>query len=139
MARLYPNKTNHVTMRVLWLYGLFTLISNATFLIGYYLLPEGILSEGPQAASAHIVAAAPTFASELLLTLLFNLGLVVMVVVIMNLNRIKGFPLGYLLPLTMGIVSGLIPGTNSFVASDLSDFTVREAMALGLSIGVCCS
>lgn len=135
MTRLYPDETNGVTMRVLWLYGLFTLISNAAFLIGYYLLPEGILRQGPQVTPANTAAAAPTFASELLFTLLFNLGRGVMVVVVMNLNRLKGFPLGYLLPLTMGIMSGLVPGSNSFVASDLSDFTVREGMALGLSIG----
>lgn len=135
MGRLYPDETNHVTMRVLWLYGLFTLISNATFLIGYYLLPEGVLRQSPQAAVGRFVAAAPTFTSELLLTLLFNLGLVVVIAVVMNLNRVNGFPVGYLYPLMLGVVSGLIPGTNSFAASNLNDFNVREGLALGISIG----
>jgi hypothetical protein len=135
MARLYPDETIHVAVRVVWLYGVFTLISNATFFIGYYLLPEGVLRQSPQAAVGRVIAAAPTFMSELLLTLVFNLGLVVTIAVVMNLNRVKGFPVGYLFPFILGVVSGLIPGTNSFAASDLNDFNVREGMALGISIG----
>lgn len=135
MARLYPDETSHVAVKVFWLYGVFTLISNVTFLIGYYLLPEGILRQSPQAAVGRVIAAAPTFMSELLLTLLFNLGLVVTIAVVMNLNRVKGFPVGYLFPFMLGVVSGLIPGTNSFAASDLNDFNVRDGMALGISIG----
>lgn len=73
--------------------------------------------------------------SELLLTLLFNLGFVVMIAIVMNLNRVNGFPFGYVYPVMLGIVAGLIPGTNSFAASDLNDYTAREGMALGLSIG----
>lgn len=135
MARLYPDETSHVTLRVVWLFGLFTFISNAAFLFGYYLLPEGSLRQGPQTAAGQIVAASPNFAAELLLTLLFNLGIVIAVAIAMNLNRVNGFPVGYLYPCFMGLVAGLIPGTNSFVASDLNDFNVREGMALNISIG----
>lgn len=135
MTRFYPDETSHVTLRVLWLYGLFTLISNAAFLFGYYVLPEGSLRQGAATAAGRAVAQAPNFGIELLLTLLLNLGIVVVVAVLMNLNRINGFPLGYLYPFVMGLVAGLIPGTNSFAASNLADYGVREGMALNLSIG----
>jgi hypothetical protein len=111
------------------------LITNAAFLFGYYLLPEGSLRQGPQTAAASVAASADTFGAELVLTLLFNVGVVLTVAVVMNLNRVRGFPVGYLYPVFLGVVSGLIPGTNSFVSSDLADYTVREGMALSLSIG----
>jgi len=47
MKRWYPGADDHLAVRVLWLYGLYMLMSNATFLIGYYLLPEGILRTSP--------------------------------------------------------------------------------------------
>lgn len=135
MKRWYPGADDHIALRVLWLYGLYMLISNSLFLVGYYLLPEGSLRSGPQTAAARVVAGAESFPVELTLTLLFNLGIVVVVAVVMNLNRVRGFPVGYLYPVVMGVVSGLIPGTNSFVSSDLADYSVREGMALSLSIG----
>lgn len=135
MKQWYPGADTHPAFRVLWLYGLYMLVTNTFFLIGYYLLPEGALRQGPQTAAARVVASADAFGPELALTLLFNIGVVVLVAVLMNLNRVNGFPLGYLYPISLGVVSGLIPGTNSFVSSDLADYTVREGMALSLSIG----
>jgi hypothetical protein len=55
--------------------------------------------------------------------------------VVLNFNRIKGVPAGYIVPAYLGIVNGLILGTNSFVESDLSEYDAREGMALGLTIG----
>jgi hypothetical protein len=55
--------------------------------------------------------------------------------VVLNFNQIKGFPTGYLIPVSLGITGGLVAGTNSFVASDLSRYDAREGLALGLSIG----
>jgi hypothetical protein len=135
MPRWYPGATSHPLLRTLWLYGLYTLIANAFFLIGFYLLPEGALRRGPQVAAARVAADAGGFGSELALTLLFNVGVVVVIAVVLNLNRVKGFPVGYLYPIVLGVVSGLIPGTNSFVSSDLAAVPVREGLALSLSIG----
>jgi len=53
----------------------------------------------------------------------------------LNLTNIKGFPQGYFIPITLGIVSGLFLGTNSFVAMDLSTIQFREGQALGFTIG----
>lgn len=135
MKRLFPGVNDHLLVRVLWLYGLCMLISNVAFLFGYHLLSEGALRQGPQAVAGRVAAGAGSFAGELLLTLLFNLGIVVTLAVVLNLNRVRGFPVGYIYPIFLGGVSGLIPGTNSFVASDLEDYTAREGMALSLSIG----
>lgn len=65
MPRLFPDETCCTSLRVLWLYGFFTLLSNAAFLIGYYLLPMGILHQGTPAALAETAAAAPAFTSDL--------------------------------------------------------------------------
>ena len=124
-----------VLKRLLWLYGLYMLLSNAAYLLGYYLLPEGMMRGSPHVAAGSIVAASGTFAGQFVLTLLFNLGLVGITAVLLNLNQVNGFPTGYVYPITLGIVSGLISGTNSFAASDLTAYNAWEGMALGLSIG----
>ncbi len=130
-----PHAQEHVVKRTLWLYGLYTVLSNAAFLIGYYWLPEGLLRDSPSTAAGQVVASASSFWGQFALTLLFNLGWVTVVCVLMNVNQVRGFPVGYLYPIPLAVVSGLIIGTNSFVASDLSRYNVREGMALGLSIG----
>jgi hypothetical protein len=125
---------NGVFKRILWLYGLYMLLSNATYLLGYYLLPEGFMRGSPQVSVGRL-AATGTFWSEFALTLLFNLGLVVVVSVLLNLNQVKGFSMGYIMPISLGIISGLISGTNSFAASDLRQYNAWDGMALGISIG----
>ena len=135
MQTAYPGEEATVAHRVLWLYGIYMLLSNAAYLTGYALLPEGVMRRSPSVAAGRFVAGASSFWGELALTLLFNVGLVVVVAVIMNLNQVRGFPVGYLYPIFLGVVSGLISGTNSFASSDLTLFNARDGMALGLSIG----
>ena len=124
-----------VFKRILWLYGLFTLLSNASFLVGYYLLPEGFMRGSPLMAAGELVASAESFWPQFGLTLLFNVGLITVFGVGANLQQVRNFPAGYLIPIFLGIGGGLVVGTNSFIASDLSRYSVRDGMALGLSIG----
>lgn len=124
-----------VFKRILWLYGLFTLLSNAAFLVGYYLLPEGFMRGSPLMAAGELVASAESFWPQFGLTLLFNVGLIIVFGVGANLQQVRNFPAGYVIPIFLGIGGGLIVGTNSFIASDLSRYSVRDGMALGLSIG----
>jgi hypothetical protein len=119
---------------VLWLYGPYTLLNGVTYLIGYYLLPEGFMRGSPQAAAGR-AATTGVFWSEMALTRFLNLGLVVAIAVLRNPNQVRRFPVGYLVPVSMGIFTGLISGTNSFTASDLTQYNARDGMALGLSIG----
>ncbi len=127
--------TDGVVKRALWLYGLHMLLSNGFYLIGYYLLPEGFLRGSPQVAIGAGVSAAPGFWPQLVLTLLLNVGWAAALAVVLNFNQIKGFPMGYLVIIALGVTGGLIPGTNSFAASDLTLYNARDGMALGLSIG----
>jgi hypothetical protein len=120
--------------RVLWLYGLFMLLSNAAYLLAYYLLPEGFL-RGSQVQGPARVAATGTFWSQLGLTFLINLGLLLVLSVWLNLIQVRGFPLGYLWPIVTAVQSGVVAGTNSFLLSDLTKVNVRDGMAMSLSIG----
>jgi hypothetical protein len=131
----YPQTQDSVVKRIFWLYGLYTVLSNAVFLIGYYWLPEGLLRDSPPTAAGQVVASTSSFWGQFGLTLLFNLGWVTVVCVLLNVNQVRGFPVGYVYPISLAVMTGLIAGTNSFVASDLSSYNAREGMALGLSIG----
>jgi hypothetical protein len=121
--------------RVLLLYGLYTLLSNAAYLIGYYFLPEGFLRGSAITAAGQTVASQTSFWGQFAMTLLFNIGWIVTLSVVLNFNQVRGFPMGYLMPISLGIFTGLIPGNNSFVSSDLNLISAHEGMALGLSIG----
>jgi hypothetical protein len=126
---------DHVLKRFLWLYGVYALLNNASYLFGYYLLPEGFMRGSPQAAVGRAAARPESFWGELAVTLIFNLGWMAILAFVLNLNQVNGFPTGYILPVSLGISSGLIAGTNSFIASDLTQYNAWEGMAMGLSIG----
>jgi len=103
-------------------------------LFGYYLLPEGFMRGSPTTAVARL-SVTDMFWSEFALTLLFNLGMVVVIGVLSNLIQVKGFSFGYLWLLGQGVFTRLVSGTNSFVASDMKRFNAWDGMALGISIG----
>lgn len=121
--------------RVLWLYGLYILINSAAYLIGYYVLPEGFLRGSPVTTSGQIAASQTSFRGQFGTILLFNIGWVTTLCFVLNFIQVKGFPLGYLMVLSLGLITGLISGSNSFVSSDLNQFSAHEGMALNLSIG----
>jgi len=132
-AQIQPQE--NVFKRILWLYGLYSLLNLVSFLSGYYLLPEGFMRGSPYSAIGSFVASATSFWGEFGLTLLFNLGTVIVVCILTNLQQLKRIPMGYVVPVVLGIVSGLVSGTNSFSASDLKQFNAWDGMALGMSIG----
>lgn len=128
-------QVSSVLKRVLLLYGAYTLLFNTAYLVGYYFLPEGLMRSSPQAAAGRLAGSAASFEMELVLTLVFNLGWVVGLALLLNLNQVNGMPTGYIYPPILGVVSGLVAGTNSFTASNLTQYNVRDGMALNLSIG----
>ena len=125
----------NVFKRVLWLYGLYSLLNLFSFLLGYHFLPEGFMRGNPYSAIGSFVASASSFWSELGLTLLFNLGTLVVVCILTNLQQFRRIPIGYIVPIVLGITTGLVSGTNSFAASDLKQFNALDGMALGMGIG----
>jgi hypothetical protein len=125
----------NVLKRLLWLYGLYSLLNMVSFLFGYYLPPEGFMRASPQSAIGSFVASATSFWREFGLTLLFNLGTVIVVCMLTNLQQFNGIPIGYIVPVILGITSGLVSGTNSFSSSDLKRFNAWDGTALGMSIG----
>ena len=125
----------NIFKRILWLYGLYSLLNMVFYLSGYYLLPEGFMRGSPYSAIGSFVASATSFWEEFGLTLLFNLSTVIVVCILTNLQQFKGIPIGYIVPVVLGITSGLVSGTNSFSASDLKQFNAWDGMALGMSIG----
>jgi len=134
-VKAIQQQNDSVFKHVLLLYGAYMLLNNSAYLIGYYFLPAGFMRGSPQTAAARLVNSAGSFGMELALTLVFNLGMVTLLVILLNLNQVNGFPTGYVYPQILGVVGGLIAGTNSFIASDLTQYTVWEGMALSLSIG----
>ena len=132
---MYDATKANVFSRVLWLYGLFTLLSNACLVVSYYFLPEGSLRNTPLTWAGHVAASSDTAQGEFLTTLFFNLGIMASIGLGLNLMTIRGFPQGYFVPIMLGIVSGLFLGTNSFVAMDLSTIQFREGQAIGITIG----
>ena len=135
MTALAPLSSDGVFKRAMWLYGLHTVLNNGTYLLGFYFLPQGFMRSSPQVGVGGMVAQANSFWSQLVFTLLFNLGVMVAIIVLCNLNRVRTVPVGYLIPIVLGITGGLISGTNSFAASDLTRYNAWEGLALGLSIG----
>lgn len=125
-----------VFTRILCLYGLNTLLFNVFLVISYYLLPEGFIRGTPLTAAGEVVSGADSFWVQFGLTLFFNLGIMTTISIAANFSQVKGFSVGFLIPIILGIAGGLVVGTNSFVADDLDRYTnVREAMVLGQTIG----
>jgi hypothetical protein len=135
MNATHVQPQENIFKRILWLYGLYSLLNMVSFLSGYYLLPEGFMRGSPYSAIGSFVSSAASFWGEFGLTLLFNLGTVFVVCILTNLQQFKGIPIGYVVPVILGITSGLVSGTNSFSASDLKQFNAWDGMALGMSIG----
>ncbi len=125
-----------VLKRALLLYGLQALVFNLFFVFAYYVLPDGFMRSSPQMGAAETVARQASFWSQFAMIAFFNLGVVTLIIVLCNFNQIKGVPAGYLVPMSLAIVGGLVVGTNSFLCDDLGRYSsVREAMALGQTIG----
>lgn len=125
-----------VLKRIILLYGLHAILFNIFFVFGYYFLPEGLMRSSLQMASGEVVAKQQFFWPKLGMTLFFNLGVMPLIIVLCSFNQIKGFPVAYLVPISLAITGGLVVGTNSFLLDNLDRYSsVREAMALGQTIG----
>lgn len=108
-----------VLLRVLFLYGLYMLLHQVVFLIAYFGLPEKWLVGSPWFRTGAWAAAGGTWSGQFVRTLVTNLGVVCGLCAALNLQRVRGFSVGYFVPIWLGVMSGLVLGTNSFVGMDL--------------------
>ena len=108
-----------VLLRVLFLYGLYTLLHQVVFLIAYFGLPEKWLVGSPWFRIGTWAAAGGTWSGQFVHTLVTNLGVVCGLCATLNLQRVRGFSVGYFMPIWLGVMTGLVLGTNSFVGMDL--------------------
>ncbi len=108
-----------VLLRVLFLYGLYMLLHQVVFLIGYFGLPEKWLVGSPWFRIGEWAAAGGTWSGQFVRTLITNLGVVCGLCATLNLQRVRGFSVGYFMPIWLGVMTGLVLGTNSFVEMDL--------------------
>jgi hypothetical protein len=118
------------------LYGIYKLCHSLAFLLGYHLLPPGAMKGvHPAYAIASRVAQSTDFWSEFSSTLFVNLLIMGSICTLLNLQRVRTTPLGHLVPLFLGLTTGLFVGTNSLAALDLSGVPFLAGTATGLTIG----
>jgi hypothetical protein len=105
--------SDHVFVRFVSLLMLTMLIFLGFWMIGYYLLPEGILRG--KFASAALVgdSAADTFIAEISRIAVVNLMMLSPIVAGNWIFKHKEIPLGYVIPVIWGGIYALIIGTNS--------------------------
>jgi hypothetical protein len=105
--------SDRVFVRVVSLLMLTMLIFLGCWMIGYYLLPEGILRG--KFASAALVgdSAADTFIAEFSRIAVVNLMMLAPIVAGNWIFKHKEIPLGYVIPVIWGGIYALIIGTNS--------------------------
>lgn len=122
--------TSHFTSeklvtRVIWSYAIYIALVLISFATGYFFLPRGALINTPWTAFGVMATSPDTLIGQFLATAGFNLGFVLLLGVGLNLQRVNGFPAGYVFVFSAGIVSGFIAGTNSFASQAISPYTVE--------------
>lgn len=124
-----------VIKRIFWAYLiLYAVPTLAAFAVGYFFLPEGFLRGSPSSSPAEFVAQQTGFWPVFLSTLGINLGIVLIIGLAANTQRVKGLPCGYLYIFVQSIMVGIIAGTNSFVLQIISPYTL-EGWLVALKIG----
>jgi len=112
-------------IRIIWGYIIYIGLVLTLFAVGYFLLPRGALINTPWTAFGVMAATPESPLAQFLATIGFNLAFVLLLGVGLNLQRIRGFPAGYVFIFSAGVVSGLIAGTNSFASQIISPYTIE--------------
>jgi len=115
----------NLVTRVVWSYAIYIAFVLISFATGYFFLPRGALINTPWTAFGVMATSSNTLIGQFLATAGFNLGFVLLLGVGLNLQRVNGFPTGYVFVFSAGIISGLIAGTNSFASQIISPYSVE--------------
>ena len=111
--------------RVFWSYGIYFGLVLISFAIGYFFLPRGFLIHTPWMAFGAMAASPGTLIGQFIATVAFNLGFAFLLGAGLNLQRVNGFPTGYIFIFSGGMISGLVAGTNSFIMQIVSPYTLE--------------
>ena len=120
--------SNNVWIRFISLLALTIMIFLIAWVIGYYVLPEGILRGKFAGAALAGDSAADSLLKEFMRIAVINL---VMLTPILAGNRVfkhKQIPLGYVVPIMWGLIYALVIGTNS------TTIAMPERMAPSLQV-----
>ncbi len=103
-----------IIVRFISLFVVGAILFTVAWYLSYYFLPEGILQG--KTGSAIIVGsdAAPTMLEEWGTIVLYNLGALLLVVMVNFIRYLDRFPLGYVTPLGLITMYAVFLGTNSF-------------------------
>jgi hypothetical protein len=103
-----------IIVRFISLFVIAAILFTVVWYLSYYFLPEGILQG--KTGSAIIVGSevAPTMLEEWGTIVMFNLGILFLIVLINFIRYLDRFPLGYITPLGMIALYAVCLGTNSF-------------------------
>jgi len=115
----------NLLIRIIWGYMIYIVLVLTSFAVGYFLLPRGALINTPWTAFGVMAATPESPFAQFLATIGFNLAFVLILGVGLNLQRVRGFPAGYIFIFSAGVVSGLIAGTNSFASQIISPYTIE--------------
>ena len=115
----------NLLIRIIWGYMIYIGLVLTSFAVGYFLLPRGALINTPWTAFGVMAATPESPFAQFLATIGFNLAFVLLLGVGLNLQRVRGFPAGYIFIFSAGVVSGLIAGTNSFASQIISPYTIE--------------
>ena len=103
-----------IIVRFISFFVIGAILFTAVWYLSYYFLPEGILQG--KTGSAIIVGsdAAPTMLEEWGTIVMWNLGALLVIVLVNFIRYLDRFPLGYITPLGMITQYAVFLGTNSF-------------------------
>jgi len=103
-----------IIVRFISLFMIGAILFTGVWYLSYHFLPEGILQG--KTGSAIIVGsdAAPTMLEEWGTIVLYNLGALLLVVMVNFIRYLDRFPLGYVTPLGLITMYAIFLGTNSF-------------------------
>ncbi|MFW5746973.1 MAG: stage II sporulation protein M [Nanoarchaeota archaeon] len=85
--------------------------------LSYYFLPEGILQAKTGAGFFSQLMESDNMYIEFLFVFMYNLIAFVFIIAASRMLKVKDYPLGYIIPVYLGIMYGAVLGTNSFATT----------------------
>lgn len=132
-GRYFPNLSDErLLIRIGYGFLFFAIILVLGFIVGFLVLPEGIL-RGIPLPSLILLGTSDSLLITIIKTFVINTLFVLVPLIVLNHLRVRTFTFGYLYLFSQTFVMGLFAGTNSF-GGGISAYTV-EGWLLFFQIG----